>query len=81
MDHTGLRLVELPGPRSRTGTSWLPAELGHVPGPEAVRRLVPDLPAHDVFVCGPPAWSRAVVADVLAAGADPSTVHVESYSW
>lgn len=80
-EHAALRYVPLPGPRSRTGTSWLPAEHGHVPGPEALRRLVPDLVHHDVFVCGPAAWSTALVADLRAAGVPERQIHLESYAW
>lgn len=77
----GLRHVPLVGHRSRTGTSWLPEQYGHVTGPEAVRLLVPDLDQHDVFVCGPDAWADAVVADVRAAGVPESAIHLERYTW
>jgi predicted ferric reductase len=82
VERAGLRYAPLTGRRSVAGTSWLPAEYGHIPGPEAVRLLVPgDLADHDVFVCGPPAWATAVVADVRAAGVPAARVHLESYDW
>lgn len=81
VEHAALRYVPLPGPRSRTGTPWLPAEHGHVPGPDALRRLVPDLVHHDVFVCGPAAWSTALVADLRAVGVPERQIHLESYAW
>ncbi|QTE29566.1 ferredoxin reductase family protein [Pengzhenrongella sicca] len=77
---SGLRVIELLGSRSRIGASWLPAQFGHVPGPEAVRRLIPDLPDHDVFVCGPAPWARAVVADLRAAGVAPEAIHLELFA-
>jgi predicted ferric reductase len=82
VQRAGLRYVPLTGPRSIAGTPWLPNEHGHIPGPEAVRRLVAgDLADHDVFVCGPPAWATAVVADVRAAGVADDRIHLESYDW
>ncbi|WP_238402637.1 ferric reductase-like transmembrane domain-containing protein [Cellulomonas sp. H30R-01] len=77
----GLRYVPLTGARSTTGTTWLPADLGHVPGPDAVRWLVPDLDEHDVVVCGPGPWADAVVAAVRAAGVPDSALHLERYDW
>lgn len=79
--HAGLRLLTLPGPRSRTGTPWLPGNLGHHRGPAALRELVPGLVDHDVFVCGPPAWSAHVVDDLRTAGVPSARIHVESYVW
>ncbi|HEY5554909.1 MAG TPA: ferredoxin reductase family protein [Cellulomonas sp.] len=81
VQNTGLRHIPLVGPRSRVGTPWLPQELGHVRGPDAVRLLVPDLDDHDVFVCGPGPWSDAVEADLRAAGVPPEALHVENFSW
>ncbi|WP_087510143.1 ferredoxin reductase family protein [Cellulomonas iranensis] len=79
--HAGVRFLDLPGPRSRTGTPWLPAHLGHHAGPAALHQLVPDLLDHDVVVCGPPAWTAALVADLRTAGVARSAIHVESYVW
>lgn len=78
---SGLQVIELLGPRSRTGASWLPAQFGHVPGREAVRRLIPDLPDHDVYVCGPAPWAEAVIADLRAAGVAPEAIHLELFNW
>lgn len=80
-EHAGLRYVPLVGPRARAGTTWLPQDLGHVPAPEALRRLVPDLVHHDVFVCGPAAWSAALVRDLRRVGVPDGQIHVESYAW
>ncbi|MCC2316654.1 ferredoxin reductase family protein [Cellulomonas chengniuliangii] len=77
----GLRVVDLVGRRSVTGTSWLPVQLGHLSGPDALRALVPDLDACDVYVAGAAEWADAVAADVRAAGVPRSSLHVERFAW
>lgn len=81
VDAGWLRVVDLPGPRSTTGTPWLPAASGHVPGPQALRTLVPDIDERDVYVCGASAWVTAVEADARAAGIDADALHVEHFTW
>ncbi|MFI2753678.1 ferric reductase-like transmembrane domain-containing protein [Cellulomonas sp. P22] len=76
-----LRVVDLVGPRSTTGTAWLPEHLGHLPGPAALRELVPDLDACDVYVAGAAPWAEAVAADARAAGVPGSALHVERFAW
>ncbi|WP_024286715.1 ferredoxin reductase family protein [Cellulomonas sp. KRMCY2] len=76
-----LQVVDLVGPRSAAGTSWLPAQLGHHPGPVAARWLVPDLADTDVFVCGTATWAEAVAADLHAAGVPSAQLHVERFTW
>ena len=76
-----VKVLDLVGPRSTDGTSWLPAHLGHVPGPEALRRLVPELDRTDVYVCGAAPWAEAVGVDARAAGVATHALHVERFSW
>lgn len=76
-----LRVVDLAGPRSRTGTRWLPEQHGHVAGPEALRLLVPDLDDCDVYVCGAAPWAEAVEADARHAGVPRAALHVERFTW
>lgn len=76
-----LRIVDLAGPRSVTGTPWLPADAGHVAGPDALRLLVPDLADCDLFVCGTSPWVRAVAADARRAGVPATALHVEHFTW
>jgi len=76
-----LRVVDLAGPRSTTGTAWLPRQMGHVPGPQAVRRLIGDVDGCDVYVCGAAPWAEAVAADLLIAGVPPTALHVERFTW
>jgi predicted ferric reductase len=45
-----------------------------------LRELVPDLLERDVYVCGPPAMTDAVVHNVRAAGVPRRLVHVERFT-
>ena len=76
-----LRVVDLVGPRSTTGTPWLPEQYGHLAGPEAIRRMVPYLEASDVYVCGTGPWVEAVADDLRAAGAARTALHTETFTW
>jgi predicted ferric reductase len=80
--HAGwVRVVDVTGPRSTTGTTWLPADAGHLPGPQALALLVPDLADSDLYVCGATAWVTAVADDARAAGVPADALHVEHFSW
>jgi len=76
-----VQVLDLIGPRSRIGTPWLPRDLGHIPGTEALRLLVPDLIDRDVYVCGTAPWVDAVTADLTAAGVPDDALHIERFSW
>ena len=76
-----LRWFELVGPRSRSGATWLPAQLAHRRGDLAVRDLIPDIDQHDVYVCGPPAWADSLVESLRAAGVPDSAIHLEKFVW
>jgi len=79
---TGLvQVLDLVGPRSRVGTAWLPSHLGHVRGPSALKRLVPDLVDRDVYICGTAPWVDAVERDARAAGVPADALHSEKFSW
>ncbi|MGV8967405.1 MAG: ferric reductase-like transmembrane domain-containing protein [Cellulomonas sp.] len=77
----GVKLLDLVGPRSRVGTSWLPQHLGHVPGPKALKLLVPDLADCDVYLCGTGPWMDAVTHDLRAAGVPDESLHIERFDW
>ncbi|MFE0704731.1 ferric reductase-like transmembrane domain-containing protein [Streptomyces sp. NPDC058872] len=47
--------------------------------PRALLDLVPDLAAHDVYLCGPPAMSRAATVSLLRAGVPASRIHSEDF--
>ncbi|WP_166843840.1 ferredoxin reductase family protein [Isoptericola sp. BMS4] len=68
----GQRYVALPGRR---------AELGYDPlSATALRRLVPDVAAREVFVCGPPGLVDTVRRSASALGVPRSAVHHEELS-
>ncbi|MCU1695322.1 MAG: Respiratory burst oxidase-like protein [Mycobacterium sp.] len=75
----GLRVIYLPGGRRDDG-SWLPA--GYTAADdEALEELVPAVREHDVFICGPPAWVRAVKRAAQRAGAARHQIHSEDFAW
>ncbi|MEV8588669.1 ferric reductase-like transmembrane domain-containing protein [Streptomyces sp. NPDC051180] len=47
--------------------------------PRALRHLVPDIAAHDVYLCGPPAMARAATESLIRAGVPASRVHSEDF--
>lgn len=47
---------------------------------QGLQRLVPDLAAHDVFVCGPPGMTRAAVSALRDAGVPARRIHHESFA-
>ncbi|MEV4611616.1 ferredoxin reductase family protein [Kitasatospora sp. NPDC049258] len=64
----GARVHELLGTRAQIG------DLG-----AALRRLLPDLAAHEVYLCGPPAFGDEAVRVLRAAGVRRSRIHLESF--
>ncbi|MGW5420414.1 ferredoxin reductase family protein [Streptomyces sp. NPDC003943] len=48
--------------------------------PRALRELVPDLAAHDVYLCGPPGMARAATASLIRAGVPARRIHSEDFS-
>lgn len=81
----GVRVVYLTGRRlaRRNGrASWLPTSFGHhLSDTAALRRLVPDIASHDVFICGPDSWAEAARRAALDAGVPRANVHEERFAW
>ena len=78
----GLTVWDLDGPR-RSADSWLStgaADAG-TSDLEALRHWVPDVAERDVYVCGPSAWTRSVLRDLLAAGVPTGHIHLEKFGW
>lgn len=69
-EHRGARVVELVGSRREIG------DLGAV-----LRRMIPDLSRHEVYLCGPEAFSAEVVAALRAAGVRRFRIHHESFAF
>ncbi|WP_377272625.1 ferric reductase-like transmembrane domain-containing protein [Peterkaempfera sp. SMS 1(5)a] len=57
------------------------AEIGEPLEPAALRRLVPDLAAHDVYLCGPEAMAATAVRALRAAGVPRGRIHHESFAF
>lgn len=68
----GATLHELYGPR---GEGWAPA------GNPATLADLEGVEDRDIYVCGPVAWTDAVVADAVAAGVAPEAIHRERFGW
>jgi ferredoxin-NADP reductase len=66
----GGRLVELVGPRDRVRLDAT-----------ALCELVPDVPGRDVYLCGPDALARHLVAELRRAGVPKRRIHLESFSF
>ncbi|MFJ8827736.1 ferric reductase-like transmembrane domain-containing protein [Streptomyces sp. NPDC102467] len=49
--------------------------------PQALAALVPDLAAHDVFLCGPPGMTRAAIQALREAGVPERRIHHESFAF
>jgi predicted ferric reductase len=74
----GVRLFYLPGRRAGT-LRWAPQ--GHGSDERLLRRLVPDLARHDVFVCGPDGWMDAALATARGLGVPDHQLHSERFTW
>ncbi len=66
----GARLFVSAGPR--------PADLFD---PATLSRLVPGLPEHDAYVCGPPSMADAAIDALKAAGVPAGRIHHESFEF
>lgn len=60
------------------GPSWM-TEADHPDGPAQIRKWAEAITDTDVFLCGPPVWMNAVVADLHAAGIPRKYIHTESF--
>jgi ferredoxin-NADP reductase len=74
-----LRLLPLPGRRTREGSVLGPAAGFHEL--VALRTWVPDVAERDVFLCGPTVWTDGVAELLAAAGVPPTHIHTESFGW
>lgn len=75
----GVHHVALHGPRRADGSTWMPASFVDGRGAELLRRLVPAIHDHDVFLCGPEPWMAAVRRDLRAAGVPADRIHSEAF--
>jgi predicted ferric reductase len=78
---TGARVFYVAGARVSGRPSWLPQTAAHLTDAEALRHLVPDIAAQDVYICGAGGWMDAVKAAALALGVPAAHIHEERFSW
>jgi ferredoxin-NADP reductase len=76
----GLAVARLPGPRRAEG-SWVGPGFDGDDDARVLTGWVPDVVERDVFVCGPPAWTRSVCAAARAAGVPAEQLHCENFGW
>lgn len=77
----GARLFIAPGSRIAGRDSWLPQAAAHLSDVQGLRRLVPDVETHDVFICGSPGWMAAAERAALDAGVPRGNVHLERFTY
>jgi ferredoxin-NADP reductase len=76
----GVRVEYLFGPRAEG--RWLPSNAPRsVSDAALLRRLLPDVAAHDVFICGPGPWMATVASSLQEAGVPSRQVHLERFDW
>ncbi|HKU30087.1 MAG TPA: ferredoxin reductase family protein [Arthrobacter sp.] len=74
----GVTLFHLLGPRSPLpGSAWLPASAAHT----TLRDYAPDIADADVYICGPSAWAREVIAEAKGSGVREEQLHYERFDW
>jgi len=67
------------GPRATTGNTWLSAR--DVARNVTLGSVFPDLMNSDLYICGPQAWTDAVVAEARAIGLPTHQIHTERFDW
>ncbi|MCW2780905.1 MAG: oxidoreductase [Marmoricola sp.] len=77
----GITVHYLTGSRIPGRDSWLPDQAAHLSDSVAMLRLLPDIGATDIFICGPDAWMDAATRAALRAGAQRDRVHQERFTW
>jgi predicted ferric reductase len=80
-DERGARVFYAIGPRVADRHSWLPQAAAALTDEEALRRLVPDVADHDVYVCGADGWMDAAERALRAVGVPRDAIHLERFSW
>lgn len=79
-ENRGARLFHLTGPRVPwDANGWLPEDA--VRAGYDIASYAPEIAEADIYICGPAAWARNVVAAALAAGAGPEQIHHERFDW
>jgi predicted ferric reductase len=79
----GARVHYLLGPRrtSQRRPSWLPVGNDNLSDVDVLKLLAPRIAGHEVYICGPQAWTQAVHRTVVQAGVPPARIHHEHVTW
>ncbi|PFG18012.1 putative ferric reductase [Propionicimonas paludicola] len=77
----GARVFFVVGHRRRERNSWLPSSAGTLSDADGLRRLVPDIAEHDVYLCGADAWMDAAAKAARECGVPADRIHSERFSW
>lgn len=73
----GARYVPLAGHRSPG--SWLPLGATELDDAAAIDHLVPDVAQREIYLCGAPGWTDAVVRALRTLGVPEDAIHLESF--
>jgi predicted ferric reductase len=77
----GAQVFYVLGRRIPGRDTWLPESAAGLTDAQALRQLVPDIAAHDVYLCGASAWMDAAAAAGRACGVPAGRIHSERFSW
>ncbi|HET9654154.1 MAG TPA: ferredoxin reductase family protein [Kineosporiaceae bacterium] len=77
----GADVVYVPGPRTTTRESWLPARASAVSDADALLAIAPHVADSDVYICGAPGWMQLFREAALEAGVPAANVHFERFAW
>lgn len=76
----GFRFTILQGSRGE-GSSWMPADAAGRPDQARLIEIAPYVSESDVYICGPAAWTRAVVKTLKKVGTPENQIHAEEFAW
>lgn len=76
----GLRVHRVGG-RRRAPDSWLGTSAGDEDDLVTLLTWIPDIAHHDVYICGPAAWTGLVLGTLATAGVPSSQIHLEAFEW
>lgn len=79
-DQRGFKLTLLEGSRA-TADSWMPAEQQNRPDQARLIEIAPFVSESDVFICGPAAWTKAVLRTLRKVGTPENQIHAEEFAW
>ena len=61
--------------------SWLSPGTDGRPDVKRFAAIVPHLPAHEAYLCGPGPWMEMARKDLVRSGIPASHIHDERFNW